>query len=87
MGGIEWANACSHRAVSLDSTPADHPWILRADPGRRDAVSGHQPEEKDRLMSSITNVKRNVRLSSYAMAAAVAPVSVADVIHNTLGQS
>ena len=50
-------------------------------------MSGHQPEEKDRLMSSITNVKRNVRLSSYAMAAAVAPVSVADVIHNTLGQS
>ena len=50
-------------------------------------MSSHQPEEKDRLMSSITNVKRNVRLSSYAMAAAVAPVSVADVIHNTLDQS
>ena len=38
-------------------------------------------------MPSMINVKRSARISSYAMAAAVVPISSADVLHNTLDQS
>ena len=63
------------------------PAIASLEYEREKPVDFRQPEEKERVMSNMNNAKRSARLSSYAMAAVVVPVSSADVIHNTLDQS
>ena len=63
------------------------PAIASLEYEREKPVDFRQPEEKERVMSNMNNAKRSARLSSYAMAAVVVPVSSADVLHNTLDQS